>query len=202
MIMFVVCLLPIWLVGRSPRPSFSAANGQFMLFRREAYEQIGGHEAVRQVVLEDVILARRIKMSGLKAILPDGTDSVSCRMYRSSQDVWQGFSKNLYAFFNYNILYMGLFMLLNLLAFVLPAFWLLVGWLTGQPMSLEWFWLPLSHIVIALIIRMILALRFGFRFMDIFLHPLSIIVMLIIGYNSVRWRKRGVFWKGRVYPSK
>ena len=42
----------------------AAANGQFLMIRRDAYEAIGGHEAVRARVLEDVALARLVKASG------------------------------------------------------------------------------------------------------------------------------------------
>ncbi|NWJ48003.1 MAG: glycosyltransferase [Chloroflexi bacterium] len=199
MMMYLIGLLPTWMVSRSPRPSISAANGQYMFFTRNVYEQIGGHAAVKNIVLEDVIMARRIKQAGYKVILPDGTDSVSCRMYRNIFEVWQGFSKNLFAFFNYKVRWLGLFLLLNILAYIGPYFWLLAGWVTGQPASVEWLWLPIAQILMTWIIRFGVSLRFGFRVLDIILHPLSIIYMVIIGINSVRWRKRGVQWKGRVY---
>lgn len=41
-------------------PAFAAANGQFMLFSREAYEAADGHATVRAQVLEDVALARAV----------------------------------------------------------------------------------------------------------------------------------------------
>lgn len=63
------------------------ANGQFMLFRREAYDAVGGHEAVRDELLEDIALARRIAEANRPAgvFLADGM--VTCRMY----DSWDGF---------------------------------------------------------------------------------------------------------------
>jgi len=197
--LYVVALLPVQLIRKSSNPAFSAANGQFMLFRREAYEEIGGHAAVRDVVLEDVVLGRRIKAFGFKQILPDGSDSVQCRMYRSAGEVWRGFSKNLFAFFNFSLLWFSLFMLLNLAAFVGPYLWLLWGWLSGQPPALEWLWLPLLQIGLTLWLRLGLAFRFGFRALDAFLQPVSILMMVAIGLNSVRWRRTGSEWKGRKY---
>lgn len=197
--LFVAGLLPVWYVSRSRNPAFSAANGQFMLFRREAYDQIGGHSAVRGVVLEDVVLGRRIKQAGLKQILPDGSDLVQCRMYRNSYEVWGGFSKNLFAFFGFSRFWFALFMTLNLLAFIFPYFWLLLGWITGQPRTLEWFWLPLAQIGLAWLLRFIVAFRFGFRGLDALLHPVSIIYMFVIGLNSVQWSRKGGEWKGRKY---
>ncbi|MFL5731716.1 MAG: glycosyltransferase, partial [Chloroflexia bacterium] len=74
-------------------PAFAAANGQFMLFTREAYEACGGHAAVRSEILEDVALARAVKRSGHRAILADGGPLVSTRMYADLAGVWEGYSK-------------------------------------------------------------------------------------------------------------
>lgn len=202
MTMFVVGLLPVWLVSRSKNPAFSAANGQFMFFRREAYEAIGGHSAARGIVLEDVILARRVKKAGFKQILPDGSDTITCRMYRNFSEVWAGFSKNLFAFFNYKLIWYGLFAIINFLVFILPYFLLLVGWFGGFFPAAEWLWLPLSQIILAWLIRFLLSVRFGYRIVDFFLHPLSIFFMLLIGYNSIRWHNKGTQWKGRTYMAK
>ncbi len=196
---FVVGLLPIWFVSHSPRPTFSAANGQFMLFRRETYEAIGGHAAVREIVLEDVTMGRLVKKLGFKQILPDGSDLVQCRMYRGSGEVWRGFSKNIFAFFDFKIIWFSLFMGLNLAAFVGPYLWLLLALLTLQPFSLEWYGLPLLQIGLAWFIRLVLAIRFEFRLADAFLHPLSVIYMFIIGINSVKWSRGVSEWKGRKF---
>lgn len=201
MILYLVGLLPIWLIRKTTNPSLSAANGQFMLFRREAYEKIGGHRAVRSQVLEDVALGRRIKQFGFKQILPDGSDLIQCRMYRSSNEVWRGFSKNIFAFFGHSLAAFVFFMTLNLLAFVGPYLWLLLGALTHQPATAEWFWLPLLQIVLAWVLRLLLAFRFGFRPQDAFLHPVSVLYLFAIGVNSVRWSRNGSEWKGRQYPA-
>lgn len=196
---YVYGLLPTWLVKRSPNPAFSAASGQFVLFDRRAYEEIGGHAAVRNIVLEDVMLGRRIKKAGFKQLLPDGRDGVTCRMYRNSGEVWRGFSKNLFAFFNYQLGWLALFLAANLLAFVGPYFWLLLGWLTGQPPEIAWLWLPLVQIGLGLLLRILLCLRYSFSLPDCLLHPVSIIYMAAIAFNSVRWSRGGTEWKGRTY---
>ena len=46
-------------VNDEARPR-SFANGQFMLFSRESYERIGGHEAVKGAVLEDLAFATAV----------------------------------------------------------------------------------------------------------------------------------------------
>ncbi len=196
---FTYGLLPTFLVPRNPSPAFSAANGQFMLFTRKAYEHIGGHQAVRGVVLEDVVLGRRIKQAGFKLLLPDGRDAMTCRMYRSNGEVWRGFSKNLFAFFNFQLGWLVLFLLLNLLIFVGPFFWLLLGFITQQPASAEWLWLPLAQIVMGGIIRLLHSTRYNFSLIDLFSQPVSIIYMTAIAINSVRWKYEATEWKGRKY---
>ncbi len=70
------------------------AVGPFMLFRRTAYETIGGHQAVAGDVVEDVELARRIQQKGLKLLYGLGLDLASVQMYRSGAALWEGWSKN------------------------------------------------------------------------------------------------------------
>ena len=72
------------------------AAGPFMLFRRSAYEQLGGHEAVADCVVEDIELARRTKAAGLKLLYLLGAEFLSVQMYRSWAALWEGWTKNLY----------------------------------------------------------------------------------------------------------
>jgi glycosyltransferase involved in cell wall biosynthesis len=74
----------------------AAANGQFLLIRRDAYDAIGGHEAVRARVLEDVALARLVKSSGRNIFFGPGQGIVRTRMYRTFGAMWQGWTKNLF----------------------------------------------------------------------------------------------------------
>jgi chlorobactene glucosyltransferase len=79
-----------------PASRVAAANGQFLLFRRPAYEAIGGHAAVRADVLEDVALARRAKRAGFRLFFGTTRTMVEARMYRGFAALWQGWSKNLF----------------------------------------------------------------------------------------------------------
>jgi cellulose synthase/poly-beta-1,6-N-acetylglucosamine synthase-like glycosyltransferase len=72
------------------------AVGPFMLFRRNAYESLGGHLAVASEVVEDVELARRIKQKGLKLKYGLGHDLAAVQMYRSAATLWEGWTKNWY----------------------------------------------------------------------------------------------------------
>src|SRR5215471_10890711 len=73
----------------------AAANGQFILIRREAYDAVGGHAGIAGDLLEDVALARLVKQSGRKMFFRYGTDAVRARMYRNFAQLREGWTKNL-----------------------------------------------------------------------------------------------------------
>jgi len=77
-----------------PKSPAAAANGQYLLIRRDAYDAIGGHAAVASAILEDVELARRAKQAGY-VLQFRWSDVVSTRMYRSFSRMWEGWTKNL-----------------------------------------------------------------------------------------------------------
>jgi glycosyltransferase involved in cell wall biosynthesis len=74
----------------------AAANGQFLMIRRDVYDQIGGHTAVAGEILEDVAIAIRAKSAGHRIWFASGKGIVRVRMYRSFDAMWQGWKKNLY----------------------------------------------------------------------------------------------------------
>jgi glycosyltransferase involved in cell wall biosynthesis len=79
-----------------PSSPAAAANGQFLMMRRDVYDAIGGHSGVAGEVLEDVALAMRAKAAGHRIWFGSGKGVVRVRMYRSFQAMWQGWKKNLY----------------------------------------------------------------------------------------------------------
>jgi glycosyltransferase involved in cell wall biosynthesis len=79
-----------------PKSKAAAANGQFLMIRRDVYDAIGGHASVAGEVLEDVAIAMRVKAAGHRIWFGSGKGIVRVRMYRSFDDMWQGWKKNLY----------------------------------------------------------------------------------------------------------
>jgi len=79
-----------------PASPDAAANGQFLMIRRDAYDAVGGHASVAAEVLEDVALARRIKSAGYRLAFHSGKGIVRVRMYRSFASMREGWTKNLY----------------------------------------------------------------------------------------------------------
>ena len=73
------------------------ANGQYILVSREAYDGLGGYEALRGELVEDLAFARRVKSDArFRLLLAGGEDLVRVRMYRSLREIWDGFTKNVY----------------------------------------------------------------------------------------------------------
>jgi glycosyltransferase involved in cell wall biosynthesis len=78
-----------------PKSPAAAANGQYLLITREAYDAVGGHAAIAASLLEDVALARAVKRSGRKIFFRYGGDAVRTRMYRTFAQLREGWTKNL-----------------------------------------------------------------------------------------------------------
>jgi cellulose synthase/poly-beta-1,6-N-acetylglucosamine synthase-like glycosyltransferase len=79
-----------------PHNLAAAANGQFLLIRKDVYQAVGGHASVAGDVLEDVALAKRVKGAGHRIWFGSGKGIVRVRMYRSFAAMWEGWKKNLY----------------------------------------------------------------------------------------------------------
>ena len=79
-----------------PKSPIAAANGQFLLIRRDVYDAIGGHGGVAGEVLEDVAIALRVKQAGHRIWFGSGNGLVRTRMYTSFGAMWEGWKKNLY----------------------------------------------------------------------------------------------------------
>ncbi len=78
-----------------PNSPEAAANGQYLLITREAYDAVGGHASVATSILEDVALARAVKASGRKIRFRYAADAVRTRMYRNFRQLREGWTKNL-----------------------------------------------------------------------------------------------------------
>ncbi|HVT90692.1 MAG TPA: glycosyltransferase [Tepidisphaeraceae bacterium] len=77
-----------------PRTAF--ANGQYLMVRRDAYEAVGGHEAIRGTLSEDVAIARKLKIAGYRPRLGWGDSWATVRMYEGFGAIFRGWSRNFY----------------------------------------------------------------------------------------------------------
>jgi glycosyltransferase involved in cell wall biosynthesis len=79
-----------------PQKKTAYANGAFMLMNRRCYEAIGGHEAVRTELNEDIRMARLAKRAGFTLRVVDNDDLYLTRMYGTPREAWRGWSRIFY----------------------------------------------------------------------------------------------------------
>jgi len=80
-----------------PEVERAYAYGQYILCRRSSYLAVGGHQSVRDEIVEDHAIARVFKEKGYKILVADGKPLYSVRMYTDLESMWQGWTKNLYS---------------------------------------------------------------------------------------------------------
>ncbi|MFW5709180.1 MAG: glycosyltransferase [Chloroflexota bacterium] len=194
MAMVVVGYLPVIGTHYIPLSAFGAANGQCMAWRRNAYDQVGGHQAVSDNVLEDVTLARMVKANALRLRMADGGNLIRCRMYDGWPAVRDGFAKNILAGYGNSIPLLMIATVFHWLLFIYPWAWLIFGGIEPHPMG------PLSLIAMGILIRGLTAAYSQQRVPDALLLPISVILMTRIAMQSIYWQVRhgGPQWKGRV----
>jgi hypothetical protein len=181
-------LLPLRLAERSPRPSLAAANGQFLVVRREAYDRAGGHATVRGEVIEDIALLRAVKAAGGRGVVVDGSTLAACRMYDDWAGVRDGYAKSLWSALG------GRPAAAVAAAAGLSAVWLLppVAALAGSRAGLAGYAAGVAG-------RAVVAARTGGRvWPDALAHPVSIALLDVLVARSVSGHRRGrLEWRGR-----
>jgi len=184
-----------WKITRPRLASLGAANGQFLLFRRSSYDELGGHEALKDHLVEDIAFGRRVASrtgEGWRLVNADGIQLLRCRMYYNLGELWEGFSKNLRPVFEKSFVSFVLFGVVVGGLFLLPFLFLASGGILGRA--------SLFAVLLIALMRLILTLRFRTSWLGFIAHPFGIVLALLIALNS--WRlclTKGVSWKGRVY---
>ena len=186
------------------------ANGQCFRIAREAYETIGGHEAVRDTVAEDLMMAQRTHAAGLRVSLALGTQQLSTRMYDGFTSIVRGWMKNIYAGGRmamrggiagrllYPIALVG-----GPLIIILPIIvaLVLIALAISGTHAPNWLiiWSALSSVSMLRFFADINAFTRTPRWRALFV-PLGMMVFALIGVAAVL-RGQTVEWKGRVYRS-
>ncbi len=190
-----------------PASPSAAANGQYVLIRREAYQRVGGHEAVREQILEDVELARRVKSSGGKLLFLPGAEWVETRMYQTFAAMWQGWTKNLYLLFGRDfrrilntVAEVTLFDALSPLLFLASCMTLALGYGHAGLAVIAVVLLAISLIRQWVYLGAILRLGFEPRIANYLFPGAALFSLLLVNSVLAYQLKRGVKWKGRSYP--
>ncbi len=194
--------MPMHLRARIPSAVsrfLGAANGQVLMLSKAAYQRIGGHESVRNHLVEDIALGRAVAErfgEGMWWINVDGNPFVHCRMYRNFRGVWEGFSKNIRAAFENHAVAFVAAGTIQFLVLLLPFCLLVTG--TRRADCLDnaalgeclWIFVP----------RGVVTLGAGGSWLSVALHPFAWTLALLIGLNSgLRSAFGRVSWKGRKY---
>ena len=187
-----------------PDDSFVIANGQFLLFARAAYEKLGGHQAIRHEVSDDLAFAKRVKEARVRGYTIFGEALVETRMYRSLKAIWYGFSKNAVDVIQANSLIgvLGkafLSIAVGLGTLVSPMSWIAISASTSL---MEWGAAIVSGVTFLVLCTMyglsLQALRVPLVF--VLTVPLGLVMHGAIILNALLHKKKGTReWKGRRY---
>ena len=188
--------LPMMGMRWTRRPAFAAGCGQLFIARRTAYEETGGHQAIKASRHDGLELPRAFRKVGLKTELFDATDLASCRMYSNAIEVWIGFAKNATegmasptAILPWTLLLLG--------GQVLPPVLLLAAWLTNAGSSTVA--LAATATAMAFVTRLVLAWKFEQSLLGALLHPVGIVIVIAVQWFALVRESLGrpLAWKGR-----
>ncbi len=187
--------LPFGRMRSTLDPAASAGCGQFLLARAGAYRASGGHARFPDSMHDGIRMPRSFRAAGLRTDLLDGSQLVSCRMYRGFVATWRGFAKNAFEGLG-SVGLLVLITVLHLIGHVLP--WgLLAGWAMGvvPPAAAA---LATAAILAGLSERCLLARRFAQGWPTVMLHPIGILAMTALQWWSWLLAISGQrSWKGR-----
>jgi len=178
------------------------ATGQFMLIRRDAYQAVGGHAAVSNVICEDLELARLLKQSGRSVLLMGGDALIATRMYTGWRTLWPGFAKNLVDTLGgprATLIFTPLAVVLAWAALAVPTAAAVAYW-QGAPGALAAVALALLGSAAAFGLHVAATFYFRIPFWYGLVFPLGYTLGAAMAFDSVRRRLTGrVIWKGRIY---
>jgi glycosyltransferase involved in cell wall biosynthesis len=192
--MFCFTFMPTWMSNRTRFAALAIGGGTGNLVTRSAYAAGGGHEALRDSVVDDVALARLVRRSGGTTEVVRADELVSLRMYHGLAEVVEGFTKNAFAIYGRNYVF-GLLINAGALIFhILPY----VLALTGDRIGIV-------TVVIISVTRLILFRSLRYRLDNaLFLHPLMVAIWIWIFLRSM-WLtgiRRQILWRGRTYDAR
>jgi chlorobactene glucosyltransferase len=178
------------------------ATGQFMLIGRDAYQAVGGHAAVSNVICEDLELARLLKQSGRAVLLMGGEGMIATRMYTGWRTLWPGFAKNLVDTLGgprATLTFTPLAVILAWAALAVPTV-AAVACRHGAPGALAALAAALLGSAAAFGLHIAATFYFRIPFWYGLLFPLGYTLGAAMAFDSVRRRMTGrVIWKGRTY---
>ncbi len=200
MYFIILSWFPLWWLQGSAKPKPGLAIGQFLFVSAQDYHDIGGHEAVKSRILEDVWLGFKMARHGKRQATVDLSPVVACRMYEGVGDLWEGFTKWTYSVSSLSPWMLGFMMLGGFGFFIAPFLW--AAWhFLPMPTAYDWFIVIVLQLVIIMLMRALVDHRFHYPRVYSLSHPVGISFVLLSGlYGSLRrFTGAGVRWKQRLY---
>ena len=192
--MFCFSFMPTWMSNRTRFAALAVGGGTGNLVVRAAYDAAGGHEALKDSVVDDVALARLVRRAGGATEVVRADDLVSLRMYHGLTEVVEGFTKNAFAVFGRNYV-VGILIAAGTVIFHILPYGLAVA---GDRIGI-------ATVVIISITRLILFRALRYRLDNaLFLHPVMAAIWLWIFLRSI-WLtgiRRKLLWRGRTYDAR
>ena len=192
---FIFSCLPI--IFSNKNPIFSSAFGQFLLFRKGAYFSIGGHESIKDKILDDFELGRLITKKWYNLNVLDGTERISTFSYSTEKEALEGLSKSIFPFFNNKLIPFLILLILFLSMGLMPIF-IMMGEFFGSKLTKSkemiayfiWGLLTLSWAISSY--RSKQGLRYGI------LYPFITTLTAIVGiFSIITFLTKTVNWKNR-----
>jgi len=182
----LLSLLPLFLIRKSRSVIFSAANGQFMMFKAATYKSLWPHESFKSHRVEDIAIIRMYKQKGLASDTCLGDNDISCRMYPNLNTAVVGFTKNIFQFFGDSKLVTVCFGLITTLGPFLVYFYLGKWWL-------------IAYMLGTLSIRLFVSLASQQSVVQNILLavPQHLVFLFIIVKGLINNKQRKILWKGR-----
>ncbi|PYX05449.1 MAG: glycosyl transferase [Acidobacteria bacterium] len=182
-----------------PNSPAAAANGQYLLIWREAYDAVGGHAAVNGKLLEDVALARIVKSSGRRIFFRYGKDVVRTRMYRNFTQLCEGWKKNLTLLFP-STRRLALLRLLEFILILASALLVVIEAISGRTNS-ALLLATVTVVLYALFLARIRRAHFSWRTNALALLGLPLFAYLL-QRSELCYKQGAVSWKGRAYSTR
>ncbi|WP_181186043.1 glycosyltransferase [Alkalicoccus urumqiensis] len=190
----VYAFLPAAAANYSTWPPASAAHGAFMLFTREAYEKTGGHESVKQSLVEDIHLAKAVKKNGFGVHLVNPAPLVTCYMYDTNREVWNGFVKNFFPGLGRSYIAAVLYIAAFTILFILPLPLAAAGLFTGE-------YLAVVPLLLSVMIKWLSDRKSRQPWWTALLFPAAAAASIAVLIRSAQTQLSGkrFHWKGRSY---
>ncbi len=190
--------VPLWLAYQTRLGVLAVGFGQFLMLRRNAYEAIGGYEALRGNSLDDFGIARRIQAAGIDWRVYSGRGRLTTASYRSTKDAIEGYGKSIFPALGGS----GLTLMLA---------WLLLANVTWTPVillileSLQWITISADQVQLASFCVMAIliswaaaAVKLRISALTTLLYPIAITCVLYTAVTSYIGIRRGTMtWKDR-----